>query len=280
MEAKNNKFISKILPIFINAGFGVEKFDDTTYDIIDRSIIGKAKIGSIKVLDSGDLSVKIGGEAKKHAKFNTLMKSTSFKAKPINNTATVGKIVKNMLSDYKKAKQIVYKESYENLKNGILVEVTRDGLETAVDSYLRMIKKNQIEATRADLLTFVSDRLTLNEDECEAKFGDVLDLCLDYDENKYNYTMDRIFEESEIKSDFRNFLKESTIEDFIRTIKEDKQLRRYRETDGYKNLDEEEKYEKLQNYIFNTPDLRVKFSNTKEVDEVCRQIAAEDDDIF
>ena len=31
MEAKNNKFISKILPIFINAGFGVEKFDDTTY---------------------------------------------------------------------------------------------------------------------------------------------------------------------------------------------------------------------------------------------------------
>jgi hypothetical protein len=75
-------------------------------------------------------------------------------------------------------------------------------------------------------------------------------------------------------------LKESTVEDFIRTIKEDKQLRRYRETDGYKNLDEEGKYEKLKNYIFNTPDLRVKFSNTKEVDEVCRQIAAEDDDIF
>ena len=49
MEAKNNKFISKILPIFLNAGSGVEKFDDTTYDIIDRSIIGQAKIGSIKV---------------------------------------------------------------------------------------------------------------------------------------------------------------------------------------------------------------------------------------
>ena len=42
-----NKFISKILPIFIGSGYGVEKFDDTTYDIIDRSIIGKAKIGSI-----------------------------------------------------------------------------------------------------------------------------------------------------------------------------------------------------------------------------------------
>ena len=34
MEAKN-KFIEKILPIFINAGFGVEKFDDTTFDDVD-----------------------------------------------------------------------------------------------------------------------------------------------------------------------------------------------------------------------------------------------------
>ena len=284
---EQNKFISKILPIFINAGFGVEKFDDTTYDIIDRSIIGKAKIGSIKVLDNGDLSVKIGGEAKKHYKFNELMKNTSFKAKPINNAATIGKIVKNMLNDYKKAKKIIYKESYENLKTDIINEVSRDGLETAIDSYLRLVKKNQIEATRADLLTYVSDKLTLNEDECEATFGDVLDLCLDYDENQYNNTISKLYEETDLKSGFRHFVKtksdsspieKNDISDLVKEIKEDKALRRYRETEDYKNLDKEGKFRKLQKYVLNTHG--GKFSNTDDLNDVCHEIATEDEEIF
>ena len=241
-----NKFISKILPIFINSGFGVEKFDDTTYDIIDRSIIGKAKIGSIKVLDSGDLSVKIGGEAKKHSKFTTLMKNTSFKAKPINNAATVGKIVKNMLSEYKKAKKVIYQESYNELSK-VGCDITRAMLERAVDDYIYRLELNENEINRADLLTFVSDKLMLTEDECEAKFGEILDVCLNYDEAVYNNLVNEAFKESELKNDFRKFLKESTKkEDLAREIKEDRVLRRLRETDAYKNLDEEGKYRKLQ----------------------------------
>lgn len=268
-----NKFISKILPIFINSGFGVEKFDDTTYDIIDRSIIGKAKIGSIKVLDSGDLSVKIGGEAKKHSKFTTLMKNTSFKAKPINNAATVGKIVKNMLSEYKKAKKVIYKESYNELSK-VCSDITRAMLERAVDDYIYRSELNENEINRADLLTFVSDKLMLTEDECEAKFGEILDVCLNYDEAVYNNLMNETFKESELKSDFRKFLKESTKkEDLAREIKEDRVLRRLRETDAYKNLDEEGKYRKLQKYVLG-------FSNTDDVIEICQQIASEDEDIF
>lgn len=273
-----NKFISKILPIFIGSGFGVEKFDDTTYDIIDRSIIGKAKIGSIKILDNGDLSVKIGGESKKHSKFNAIMKNTSFKAKPINNSATVGKIVKNMLSDYKKAKKIIYQESYNELSK-VGNDITRSMLEKAVDDYIYRLNLNENEINRADLLTYVSDKLLLTEDECEAKFGEILDVCLNYDEAIYNNLMNETFKESELKSDFRKFLKESTKkEDLAREIKEDKVLRRLRETEAYKNLDVEGKYRKLQKYVLGTHG--GKFSNTDDVIEICQQIASEDEEIF
>ena len=273
-----NKFISKILPIFIGSGYGVEKFDETTYDIIDRSIIGKAKIGSIKILDNGDLSVKIGGEAKKHSKFNAIMKNTSFKAKPINNSATVGKIVKNMLSDYKKAKKIIYQESYNELSK-VGNDITRSMLERAVDDYIYRLNLNENEINRADLLTYVSDKLLLTEDECEAKFGEILDVCLNYDEAIYNNLMNETFKESELKSDFRKFLKESTKkEDLAREIKEDKVLRRLRETEAYKNLDVEGKYRKLQKYVLGTHG--GKFSNTDDVIEICQQIASEDEDIF
>lgn len=273
-----NKFISKILPIFIGSGYGVEKFDDTTYDIIDRSIIGKAKIGSIKILDNGDLSVKIGGEAKKHSKFNAIMKNTSFKAKPINNSATVGKIVKNMLSDYKKAKKIIYQESYNELSK-VGNDITRSMLERAVDDYIYRLNLNENEINRADLLTYVSDKLLLTEDECEAKFGEILDVCLNYDEAIYNNLMNETFKESELKTDFRKFLKESTKkEDLAREIKEDKVLRRLRETEAYKNLDVEGKYRKLQKYVLGTHG--GKFSNTDDVIEICQQIASEDEEIF
>lgn len=273
-----NKFISKILPIFIGSGFGVEKFDDTTYDIIDRSIIGKAKIGSIKILDNGDLSVKIGGESKKHSKFNAIMKNTSFKAKPINNSATVGKIVKNMLSDYKKAKKIIYQESYNELSK-VGNDITRSMLEKAVDDYIYRLNLNENEINRADLLTYVSDKLLLTEDECEAKFGEILDVCLNYDEAIYNNLMNETFKESELKSDFRKFLKESTKkEDLAREIKEDKVLRRLRETEAYKNLDVEGKYRNLQKYVLGTHG--GKFSNTDDVIEICQQIASEDEEIF
>ena len=273
-----NKFISKILPIFIGSGFGVEKFDDTTYDIIDRSIIGKAKIGSIKILDNGDLSVKIGGEAKKHSKFNAIMKNTSFKAKPINNSATVSKIVKNMLSDYKKAKKIIYQESYNELSK-VGNDITRSMLERAVDDYIYRLNLNENDINRADLLTYVSDKLLLTEDECEAKFGEILDVCLNYDEAIYNNLMNETFKESELKSDFRKFLKESTKkEDLAREIKEDKVLRRLRETEAYKNLDVEGKYRKLQKYVLGTHG--GKFSNTDDVIEICQQIASEDEEIF
>jgi len=277
MEAKN-KFIEKILPIFINAGFGVEKFDDTTFDIIDRSIIGKAKIGSVKVLENGDLSVKLGGEAKQHAKFVKLMKDTGFKSKPIKNTATVGKQVKDLIKQYKNAKKTIYKESYSALTDNIMVDVTRNKLEEAIDEYLSLCDEYLLEETRTDLLTYVADKLTLTEDECEAKYGDVLDLCLDYDEDTFNHTMDRIFEESEIKSDFRNFIMEAKQEDLLKEIKEDKVLRRLRDTDAYKNTDAEGKYRKIWRYVVQTHGS--KFGKNEDLENLCRQIADEDEDIF
>lgn len=280
MKAKN-KFIDKILPIFINAGFGIEKFDDTRVDIIDRSIIGKAKIGSVKVLDNGDLSVKLGGEASKHSKFADLMKSTSFKAKPINNVASVGKQVKELVNQYKAAKKNVYKEAYQQIASKLLVEVTRDELESAIDDYLNKCIDNNIKESRSDLLTYVSDTLSLTEDECEVKYGEILDLCLDYDEDTYINTMDRIFKESEIKSDFRRYLNENNVTDTMLTvIKEDRTLRTLRETEAYKNSDEETKALKLMKYVLRTPDIMAKFSNTKEIEKICSQIASEDEDNF
>jgi hypothetical protein len=138
---------------------------------------------------------------------------------------------------------------------------------------------NENEINRADLLTFVSDKLMLTEDECEAKFGEILDVCLNYDEAVYNNLMNETFKESELKSDFRKFLQESTKkEDLAREIKEDRVLRRLRDTDAYKNLDEEGKYRKLQKYVLGTHG--GKFSNTDDVIEICQQIASEDEEIF
>lgn len=280
MEIRHIQFIEKILRIFTNGGFGVEKFNEKTYDIIDRSIIGKAKIGSIKVLDNGEISIKLGGEAKHHSKFHLLMKNTSIKANPSHNLASVAKQVKDMLFNYKSAKKEIYKESYENLSKNIIVEVTRDDLEDAIDKYLDKVSENSdnLTYTYADLLTFVSDELRLTEDECEAKYGEVLNLVLDYDEDKYINSMDKIFEEYEIKADFRKFLKENKIDDLMADIKSDRALKALRETPAYKNTDEEGKYRKLWKYIVGTHGN--KFSQTEDLEDICRKIAEEDEDIF
>ena len=281
MENRYLQFIDKILKIFTDAGFGIEKFDEGTSDIIDRTIIGKAKIGSVKILDNGIISVKLGGEAKKHGKFNQIMKSTSFKAKPTQNIASVAKIVKEMLSDYKKAKKEIYKESYSQYT--IPAEITREKLVDSIDSYLMKVslikEKMDVEENYADLLTFVADKLNLTEDACEAKFGDILNLTLDYDETKFKNLLDSTFGENEIKSDFRKFLKESKNTELKEMILEDKALRRaLRNTDSYKNLTEEGKYRKLWQYIVDA--YGSKFTMSEELEDICREIAHFDDENF
>ena len=279
MENRQSQFIEKILKIFTNSGFGIEKFNEGTYDIVDRSIIGKAKIGSIKALGDGNLSVKLGGEAKKHGKFNSLMKHTSLKAKPTANVATVARMVKDMLLDYKKAKKEIYKESYNQYE---VPAITRDSLEGAIDSYLTKVallkEKTDIEENYADLLTFVADKLSLTEDACEAKYGEILDLTLNYDESKFNKAMDSLFEETELKTDFRNFLREAEENDLMAQIKNDRALKALRNTDYYKNLDEDDKYRKLWKYIVGTHGS--KFSVSEDLEEVCRTLAHEDDENF
>lgn len=279
MENRQTQFIEKLLKIFVNAGFGIEKFDDDTYDIVDRSIIGKAKIGSIKALDSGDISVKLGGEAKKHGKFNSMMKHTSLKAKPTANIATIAHMVKEMLMDYKKAKKEIYKESYAQYE---VPSITREILEGAIDSYLTKVallkEKTDIEENYSDLLTYVSDKLSLTEDACEAKYGDILDLTLNYDENKFNKAMDSLFEETEIKEDFRKFLENTEGESLMLEIKNDKTLKALRNTDYYKNLDENDKYRKLWKYIVSTHGS--KFSMSEDLEDICRTLAHEDDENF
>ena len=279
MENRQSQFITKILQIFTNTGFGVEKFDDGTYDIIDRSIIGKAKIGSIKILGSGEISIKLGGESKSRGKFAALMKKTSFKAKPTNNVATVAAIVKNMLIEYKKAKKEIYKESYEQY---IVPQITRDTLEGAIDSYLTKVallkESTDIEENYADLLTFVADKLSLTEDACEAKYGDILDLTLNYDETKFNKAMDKLFEETELKNEFRTFLHENKENDLMAEIKADKALKALRNTDYYKNLDENDKYRKLWKYIVGTHGS--KFSMSEDLEDICKTLAHEDDENF
>lgn len=276
---RQSQFIEKILKIFTNAGFGIEKFNEGTYDIIDRSIIGKAKIGSIKALDDGTLSVKLGGEAKKHGKFSDLMNHTSLKAKPNANVATVAHMVKEMLADYKKAKKEIYKESYEQFE---VPAITRDSLEGAIDSYLTkvaLLKENtDIEENYADLLTFVADKLSLTEDACEAKYGEILDLTLNYDETKFNKAMDKLFEETELKDDFRKFLKEAEETDLMLEIKSDRALKALRNTDYYKNLNEDDKYRKLWKYIVSTHGS--KFSVSEDLEDICRTLAHEDDENF
>jgi hypothetical protein len=281
MENRQSQFIEKITKIFTNTGFGVEKFDEGTFDVIDRSIIGKVKIGSIKTLDNGDISIKLGGDTKKRGKFHQLMKTTSFKAKPTYNVATVAKIVKGMLDDYKKAKKEIYKESYQQYT--VPTEITRDSLENAIDSYLTkvaLLKENHsdVEENYADLLTFVADKLSLTEDACEAKFGDVLDLTLNYDESRFNKAMDILFEETELKSDFRKFLQENKEVDLMVEIKNDRALKALRNTDYYKNLDEDDKYRKLWKYIVGTHGS--KFSMSEDLEDICRTLAHEDDENF
>jgi hypothetical protein len=90
--------------------------------------------------------------------------------------------------------------------------------------------------------------------------------------------MNRIFEESEIKSDFRNFLNETKMDDLLVTIKEDRVLRRLRDTDSYKNSDEESKYRKIWRYVVQTHG--GKFIKNEDLEEICHQIAKEDEDIF
>lgn len=277
---RHTQFTDKIFKIFTNSGFGVEQYDETTFDIIDRTIIGKAKIGSVKVLDNGDISVKLGGEQKKHSKFNSLMNNTSLKAKPTHNVATVAKMVKEMISDYKKAKKVIYKESYKKIIDNMLVEVTKPQLEDSIDAYISKVLKSNggINANYSDILSFVSESLNIKQDECDAKFGDILAISIDYDETSYNNAIDKVFMESEIKNDFRKYLKESKIEDLENEIRSDTDFRLMRNDSSYKNADVNGKYKKIWQYIVRT--YGSKFSNNDELDDICHRISEEDEDRF
>lgn len=278
MKSRHNQIIEKILKIFTNTGFGVEMFNEDTYDIIDRSVIGKAKIGSVKVLDSGEISIRLGGEAKKHNKFASLMKITSIKIKPNFNMASAAKMVKDMLSEYKSAKKIVYKESYNEINKNIIIETTRNTLETIIDEYLYRITNNNIEESYADLVTFVADKLNLNEDEVEVRFGDVLNNTINYDEDRYTQSMNKLYSNNELKNHIKQYLKENTFNDLFDTIKADKALKTLRNTDSYKNLDEEEKYRKIWKYVVRTHG--DKFDMSEDLEDICHKIAEEDEDLF
>ena len=52
----------------------------------------------------------------------------------------------------------------------------------------------------------------------------------------------------------------------------------FRETDAYKNTDAEGKYRKIWRYVVQTHGS--KFGKNEDLEDLCRQIADEDEDIF
>jgi hypothetical protein len=81
-----------------------------------------------------------------------------------------------------------------------------------------------------------------------------------------------------LKDDFRKFLKEAEEDDLMAEIKGDRALKALRNTDYYKNLDEDDKYRKLWKYIVGTHGS--KFSMSEDLEDICKTLAHEDDENF
>lgn len=270
---RQQQIINKILHKFTDREFGIEKFDDETFDIIDRTLIGKAKIGSIKITGKGEVSIRLQGESKKQAKFKQLMDKTSLKYKMTANAGTVGMAVQHLITDYKKAKKEIYS------MNESTMTVTRDQLEKVIDDYLFHLEQygEDIPASLPDLIAFVANGLNMSEDEVDEKFGNVLSNVINYNEDRYLNAMDKTFFESELKSDFRNFLQESK-EDIITKIRSNREYRAFRNLPVYVDGDEEEKYQRLWRFVVKT--FGPEFSNEEELSKVCHEIAKLDEESF
>ena len=73
----------------------------------------------------------------------------------------------------------------------------------------------------------------------------------------------------------KNYAEEN---DLLTEIKNDRALKALRNTDYYKNLEEEDKYRKLWKYIVGTHGS--KFSQSEDLEDVCRTLAHEDNENF
>lgn len=280
MEARQETFLNKILKLFTDDGFGVEKFDDNTFDIVDRSVIGsKAKCGSIKITKTGDVSIRLPGESAHKFKFKKMMPNgTSMKVNLLQNVASTAKGVKAMLNDYKKAAKSVYESVSINGKG---FDITRDELENAISDYFDHVDamgEENVPVCHEDLLTFLSDTLHIPEDELDDKYGNIIDLAIDYDEDKYINAMDKAFFESEIKGEFRNFLKENINVNLTEMIKNDRGYLALRKSHSYYEADEEGKYRILWKYAVS--EFGDKFDNEEELSNICHEIASDDEESF
>lgn len=279
MENRKQNFLSKILNLFEDAGFGIEKYSDDEYVVVDRSKIGKVDAGSIKIRKNGDVSIRLNGESANRRKFAREMSNTSLNCKLTHNVAQIGKMVKALIKDYKSASKSIYKEST------MIRECTEQELENIIDQYLdmAMIHAQDAPVSLPDMEQFVADELGMTLDDVDAKFGCILSAALNNDEDQYIACMDQAFYETNLKKDFAEYweanknkkiMKESA-ESIMADLKADPSLKALRNTIAYQNGDLEYKYRKL--WKFAVSEYGRNIADEDEIADVCMQLAEEDD---
>ena len=130
-----------------------------------------------------------------------------------------------------------------------------------------------------EFLLISLDRLTrfkLTKDKYERVFSDIINkFCIFEAGESHNLTAD---EKIKIVEKVINSSCENKENDLMAEIKADKALKALRNTDYYKNLDENDKYRKLWKYIVGTHGS--KFSMSEDLEDICKTLAHEDDENF
>lgn len=138
--------------------------------------------------------------------------------------------------------------------------ITVEQVEDAIDSYLDHVAAfdGDVPESYEDLLTFVSDKLNVSEDELEAEYQDMLSAAINYDEDSYIGACDmQRMNDAEFKAELQDsFMKyynakmvnEEVCEDLYATLMSDTKLNKLRKTPAYIAKDVPGKYQMLWNY--------------------------------
>lgn len=309
MENKNKHItiLNNVLDIFRSSGFGLEEVDSKTYNIIDISGMSKINCGGIKILKSGEVSVKLG----KSNRHKTNMETRKIKFNMFSHLSSVRKQTKELIRSYNKVKNNNKNEGTMKSKKRkrYLLENERSEIMSLLRDYKSQCYNDDCPYGFYDAINFLTDHLDLSQDVIEYKYGDTISKFIgDTDmrntrrkpgisesRSRFERTKRRPIRENrsrrnvglkkELKDSFRAFIRKNKtlsesssydFDDITELLMDDDMIIKLRQSSSYLRASEDEKVEKLMR-IFERKH-KGEFSKS-ELFDACTIIAETDDEI-
>ena len=160
--------------------------------------------------------------------------------------------------------------------------ITKKRFESLVENFFDLTDKYDIDVSEESLAEYLSEKLKTGKEKILKEYGNIIKNAVNFNESEYLYSINKKFDASELKESFAEFRKQKINEANQKLIKDellnDKELKIFRKTAGYREADLDKKYKMLWKYVVHEFNSNV--TDEEELADVCMEIAMIDDQRF